>query len=214
MKTDPFESAKLLLNRAREHRDEFRLRSQAFLDDNPHSTIIEFDPYSGDYVRKAQMGKPVPGYLFPIAADAFNNLRHALDQAVCASARAKNASVYLKGVCFAFGSSLSNFDKNMGRFRQKIGPEIAAAMATLKPYKGGDDFLWGLNELCNANKHRELVRLGADVKNITFNTYSVYPRGNLLPRPWVWNSEKNELILACAPLPRRTNWIMRQTLHS
>jgi hypothetical protein len=48
------------------------------------------------------------------------------------------------------------------------------------------------------NKHRELVRLGVDVKTININSYSVFPADpGPFPRPYVWDDD--ELILAAAP---------------
>ncbi|WP_158818132.1 hypothetical protein [Methylocapsa sp. S129] len=90
MKPNLFESANLLLSRAREHRDELQRRGQAFFDENPYTTAIEFNAQFGCYIKKARLPAPLPPSLFPVAADAFNNLRHALDQAVCATALAKN----------------------------------------------------------------------------------------------------------------------------
>ena len=166
MKPDLFESAWLLLNRAREHRDEFDQRSDAWQSRNTYSTLIEFDPNSGYYVRKERFSNPLPSFLFPVAANSFNNLRHSLDQAMCASALAKNANVDLHGVYFVFASSEVEFAKRAKSLAAKVAPELMAIMAARKPYKGGNDRLWALSKLTKLNKHRSLIGLGYEIHTI------------------------------------------------
>ena len=205
-----FDSANLLLARAREHREELSRRSKAFFDDNPYVKHIELDRKVGLYVLKARLPRDLPASLFPVAADAFNNLRHALDQAVCACALAKDAAVELQGISFAFGRDPSDFNKNMKSSRNKLAPEITAAIAALTPYKrgngydGGDDKFWALNELCRTNKHRALIALMGGVREMNVNLASVFMPGPYM-RPH-WNSEKNELIAGVADHPDKLNY--------
>jgi len=91
----------------------------------------------GHYVRKRRLSKAVPGELFPVAADAFNNLRHALDQAICASALAMNPSVKLVGISFAFGEDEPAFKTNSRSTKNKIAPDILAIMSNAQPYNRG-----------------------------------------------------------------------------
>jgi hypothetical protein len=210
MADNPFDSAKLLLDRAREHREELSRRSKAFFDDNPYTTVVEFDSHSGLYIRYARLPHPLPPSLFPVAADAFNNLRHALDQAVCASALAKDPSVDLDGVGFSFGKNPTEFRKKFRTTRSKIAPDIETAIAGFEPYKrgnghvGGDNQFCALNELCRTNKHRVLIALKGGIKQMNINTATVWRDAPfLLP---VWDSAKGELIAGAADHPDKLNY--------
>jgi hypothetical protein len=194
-----FDSATLLLDRARENREEFHRRCQAFFDSNPYATVVELDPHSGYYVRKARFTDRLPDILSTVAADAFNNLRHALDQAICASALAMDSAVDLKGVSFAFGKTVQDFEQNARSTRNKVAPDIVAAMRNLQPYKGGNDRLWGLNNLCAHNKHRGLIAIGAEVQQININTMSLFTTDPIFPP--VWDNAKNELLIAASMHP-------------
>ncbi len=197
MTQKPFDSAKLLLDRAREHREEFRRRSEAWQNSNPYTTIIEFDVDRGQYVRKARFPKGLPGFLFPVAADAFNNLRHTLDHAICASAAAKDPATDLTGIGFAFGRTEAAFERHLATTRKKVAHQIVTTMRALKPYKGGNDRLSGLSALTNANKHRNLIALSYHVKRLNIHYTSIF-----INDPWsriIWDSSKNELTIAVSP---------------
>jgi hypothetical protein len=199
-----FDSAKLLLDRAREHREEFHRRSKAWLDGHPYTTLIEPYPNTGEYVLKAKI-EGIAGFLFPIAADALNNLRHALDHAVCASVLAKDGASDLTGICFPFGKNETSFNDNLAKTRKNAAPEIVAAVRALKPYRGGDDKLWGLSHLTNVSKHRSLIALYPEIKRLGIGPYSVFNNDQAWSRP-IWDSTKNELTAAIAPAPEELNY--------
>jgi hypothetical protein len=219
MKTNLFESAMLLLRRAREHRDELNRRCKAFFDENPYTTVIEFHRDTSLYVRKARLPKALPPDLFPVAADAFNNLRHALDQAMCACAVAQDPAVNLDGVNFSFGKDPTDFCRKMRTTRKKIAPEIFTTVAAFEPYKtgndypGGNDHFWALNELCRANKHRSLIALRANVKQMNVNLATVFSKHSSgAMRPY-WIPSKNELIAGSADRPEKLEYDLGLTFY-
>jgi hypothetical protein len=101
------------------------------------------------------------------AGDVVNNLRSALDHLVfqlidvhspnaapevferCAFPICKNQAAYEKG-------------KRQGRL-EGMSPSAIRLIDTSKPYKGGNDALWILNELNNICKHRLILTVGHDV---------------------------------------------------
>jgi len=85
--------------------------------------------------------------------------------------------------------------------------EITSLLISFKPYKGGNNALWAMNELCNSPKHKLLypVSLAGGQTIITptgnrrfdlspdgqFERFEFFP-----PR---WDRDKNELILGYMP---------------
>jgi hypothetical protein len=194
MITNPFDSPFLLLARARENREELNARAKRFFDENPCVHFVDCDPDTGHYLRKARLPAPLPATLWPIAADALNNLRSALDQAVCASVARLRPEASLDGVGFCFGQSEAHFENTVGRAPNVIDPYVFGVMRFFQPYKGGNNRLAALNNLARANKHRGLISLGASVDSVEVALLELPGRGPIL-RPY-WDPAKNELVIS------------------
>ncbi len=63
------------------------------------------------------------------------------------------------------------------------------------PYKGGNDTIWALNRLCNANKHKLLIPIGiATGMQIKRGAIAAGPTGQAaIPVP-AWDRAKNEIV--------------------
>jgi hypothetical protein len=194
MAKNHFDGAFLLLERAREHREELNTRAERFFHENPSVHFTERDPDTGHYLRKAKLPAPLPSALWPIAADAFNNLRSALDQAVSASVMTIKPGAPLNGVGFCFGKSQTHFEETVSRSPKAINPYVFDVMRFFKPYIGGNDQLAILNILANSNKHRSLISLGASVETVEVALLELPGRGPVL-RPY-WDSTKGELVIS------------------
>ncbi|MGO9720700.1 MAG: hypothetical protein ACLPOA_08970 [Methylocella sp.] len=194
MPIDPFDSPFLLLDRARENREELNARAKAFFDAHPYALFVDRDPDTAHYFRKIKFTSDLPQGLWSVAADALNNLRNALDQGVCASVVALTPSVSLDQVFFPFADSKSHFEKSVARLTAKVHPRVIAVLGFFQPYKGGNDRLWALKNLTNANKHRSLVSFGAAVDNIEVNTLELPGPGPIL-KPY-WDRAKNEIVIS------------------
>jgi hypothetical protein len=195
--SDPFESPFLLLERARENREELNNRARKFFDDNPCVQNVERDSDTGNYLRKAKLSAAFPSAFSAIAADAFNNLRSALDQGVSASVRALRPGASLDGVGFVFGTSPTHFEKAVARAPNVVDPRVYDVMRFFQPYDGGNRRLWTLNQIVRANKHRRLVGLGASVDSVDVSTLELPGPGPIL-KPY-WDGAKNELIISRTP---------------
>lgn len=197
MAGNPFDSPFLLLERARENREELNTRAKRFFDDNPCTHFTDYDPDSGHYLRKAKLSAEFPSSLSAVAADAFNNLRSALDQAVSASVMRLRPSAPLGGVGFCFGKSQEHFESTIERAPKAIDPYVFEVMRFFQPYKGGNDLLGALNVLANANKHRGLISLGASVDSVEVALLELPSRGPII-RPY-WDGSKNEMVISISP---------------
>jgi hypothetical protein len=128
MAVNPFDSPNLLLDRARENREELNARAKRFFDENPCAHFVDRDANTGHYLRKARLSAQFPSVLWAVAADALNNLRSALDQAVCASVSVLNPSASLDGVGFVFGASQTHFENAITRAPKTIDPYVFDVM--------------------------------------------------------------------------------------
>jgi hypothetical protein len=69
-------------------------------------------------------------------------------------------------------------------------------MRKFQPYRGGNDLLWSLNELCNTCKHETLVAVPMGIGRTWVRTFDVTGgEATLLPTP-IWDRAKNEVVMA------------------
>lgn len=157
-----FYSSRRRLARAEEHISDLEGKVNAFVAEKPWASVVESDADGFLHVHKFKSTKGLPEGLANIAADAIENLRSALDNAGYTIALA--AGIYKaagrmepKYSNFPFAKSHGELKNSIkGRCRD-LPPDIVSLIHSFQPYQGGNDLLWSLNELCNANKHRLLV---------------------------------------------------------
>ncbi len=153
---DHFSSAKLTLSRAQHHINDLDRQIIAFVDEHPWSYVVERDENTAQYAHKIRFERRLPSDLPSILFDAVNNLRAVLDQVAYASAIAAKAPS-LKAVKFPFASDIDHWDNAVNGGCKDLVPEIQALFRSCNAYKGGNDTLWALNDLCNTQKHFALV---------------------------------------------------------
>ena len=67
-------------------------------------------------------------------------------------------------------------------------------LRTYKPYKGGENLLFALNEVCTANKHKLIIPIGSVTIAAGVSAEGTGFMSMPYPRP-VWDSAKNEMEL-------------------
>jgi len=190
--TDPFESPKRKLVRAKQHIYDFESCFRTFRDGNPYVQIAEPDADVPDnVVHKLQLAKPLPSSLDLIAADIVNNLRTVLDQAVYAVAIASGHDI--THASFPFRETPVEFERAVAGKSNYLPQEILALLRTFKSYKGGNDLLRALNDWCNADKHALLsvaetatVRIHTKVQSTGFMSIPTTP---------TWDRGKHQIVL-------------------
>ncbi len=179
-----FESSKDSIKRANFHIDDFLSQTSKFFNSQPFESISDTDT-SGHEIIRLKLIKPLPAALPWIVADAVNNLRFALDQAVYAIAPNSDTA-------FPFGHSEKAFKKAIERCCKGIPPEVVELLHNFKPFKEGDKLLWALNKLCNANKHRSIglvaIASGEISLDRTFQDFAMIKSPS-------WDRSENEMIL-------------------
>ncbi|MEW5913022.1 MAG: hypothetical protein AB1814_10730 [Thermodesulfobacteriota bacterium] len=184
-----FSGARLKIERANQHINELDSSIQRFINTNPYSIIIEKDPNSGNNVLGFDATKPLPREVTATLGDAIHNLRAALDLAVwdaicCAGGTPTRDS------CLPFGDTEDSLITAVNKRLKKIASKDICDLIIqgIKPYKGGNDALYGLHRLDIMDKHQKpiitikVVRLDSvrarDSRNNVIDGCSFLVRGN------------------------------------
>jgi hypothetical protein len=198
-----FQSPSLTLVRAQHHIRDLETQIHLFTREKPWAYFVDQDTEPGREAHKIRFTKPLPEILPCIVFDAANNLRAVLDQAGYAAALAGGKIIPGKPRArtnFPFADTLSNLDNHIDSRGacDDLPTEITAIFREFNPYKGGNDPLWALNQLCNTKKHCSLVP-------IQIGGGEVFLTGRLSGPGWFseitgpghlgWNPEKNEITL-------------------
>lgn len=161
-----FQDARSLVNRAKTHVDELDAGLDAFTDDNPWATLVEPNAEKTEYTHKLRLAKRINPRLKPIAADAANNLRSALDHVASECARLNGAG-NVSNIHFPFRPTAADLDIAIADKRlRSVPPEILTYFRALDPYNGGNDRLYALTQISARNKHWSLTPMFTDAKGI------------------------------------------------
>jgi DNA repair protein RadC len=144
------------LARANEHIKNFDALMAEFVKLKPYRDFVEPDPDTGEMVCTLRRVLDVPYPLAEVTADAINNMRHALDHAVCACAQL-NGHAKVDDTYFPFGNDAAHFESQLLRKTRRVPEAVKTLIRDYQPYPGGGDTLWALHKLCNADKHQTLI---------------------------------------------------------
>jgi len=162
----PFEASNENIKRAERKFIELKSVVNRYLAESPYSTRIERDAHRSYVI--ARRDKDIPVDVPFDVVEIVGRLRNALDKAVVALVGLNGKGV--SGVGFPFGG----FDRNNGQadvypsgrmtgphgIEKKLTASQWSFIKAQKPHPGGNDVLWSINEVANADKHRaDLVRL-------------------------------------------------------
>jgi len=181
-----------MLRQANRHIDNLKSQIDAFVDEKPWTHIVEKDVDGITDVHKIKFGERFVDDLPNIIFDAANNLRSVLDQAGYASAVLSGNTV-LKATKFPVGPTKEKMLNNATGGCKDLPPEITALFISFNPYKGGNDLLWALNELCNTPKHKIIIPVQTGGA-LHFVETGIYTGPTRVTAP-EWDAEKNEIVL-------------------
>ncbi len=188
-----FEDAKDKIAWADKRFGDLDLEIRKFWQLDPYEEIIEAHPDKPGYqVRKIKLVKEMPSDITHVISEIVGKLRSALDGAGYAVALASGKSAP-KSTAFPFSGSLASLSNAIGGRCKDIPAPIQSLFCGFQPYRGGDDLLWSLNEICNAEKHAIAAPIGTGAF-----PQSVRVRGtgfSEIPRPHKWDGAKNEMVL-------------------
>jgi hypothetical protein len=158
--SDTFASAKSVLRRADHHITDLKSVIRGFTPE-PYSYRVDHDPVTGQYIHKAVFSQDFSDDVSCIMFDAVNNLRASLDQMTYAIAgKHKPGRKPDNFAPFPFAKDSAHWPNRIHGLKNDVPPEILAIFESFKPYKGGNDTLWALNEIANIKKHAILIPAG------------------------------------------------------
>jgi hypothetical protein len=189
-----FDSARQKYKRAKQHAVEFNSMEQNYLKQACNGILTEGETNSGEQVVKLNFSKPVPIEIASVVSDAANNLRDSLDHMGYATAQAAKKGSNPKHTSFPFAATATQLENSINGRAKDIPADILTLFRNLRPHKGGDEQLYALNTIANANKHQLLrpMALSTGLFNLSLGNVS----GGMVGIPqFSWNPDKNELIL-------------------
>lgn len=206
---DPFESSRRKLARAKKHILDLERRIGDFIKKNPCTKVVERDLQRAKEIHKIKLVKRVPrspSSFEDFASDAVLNMRATLDHAGYAVAVAANpARKNPTCTAFPFARSAAELENAIKGRSKDIPKEILALFRSFKPYKGGNNLLCALNEICNAEKHKIVTPAALTIS--TRGAMNVRGTGDWsTPAQAVWDSSKNEMVLIEAALDAQVEY--------
>jgi len=165
-------SARLKVERAKEHIRNVAIAIAGFLDTNPYVVGTKRNPQTRQLIYYVTSIKDVPLIVAAIAGDAFHNLRSALDHlAYQLLLVGTGKEHFAHQVNFPFARDADRYKAESPRKVKGMRPEAVKAINEVEPYKGGKgERLWVLDRLDNVDKHRLVITVGS-----RFRSFDVVP---------------------------------------
>lgn len=146
------------VERAKEHVRELERSVQAFRNSDPYGFRIEDDLQTGDKVHRIHIRSETPDRFALLIGDVVHNLRSALDhlawQLVVANGQMPKSGP--GGTQFPIYEPKPGAKTPQGVV-QGISAEAQKVIDRMKPYKGGNNDLWMLQQLDITDKHKLLI---------------------------------------------------------
>jgi hypothetical protein len=164
------------IERAKKHIIDFDRERVAFLDSNPYVVIPKFNEKSN--VTESIMGPMpvIPSEFAVIVGDAAQNLRSALDYLAAELARSNGGNPKL--VYFPIFETVEKYIAESSGKTKGIADAAKKLMDEIQPYGGGHcAVLWALHSMNNADKHRLLVTISANIAKSA--VFKLSPEGNV-----------------------------------
>jgi len=154
---DLFSGSRLKIKRANKHISDLNDALDGFIQTDFYSLAVNKDVDTGKQVLRIKFLKPIPESVPLILGDAVHNLRTSLDFVASTIVRIANGTGdYVKFPIRETRQKVEGAIKG-GEIQMAPPSVIAAIIDQIKPYRGGNDPLYGLHELDIADKHLFLV---------------------------------------------------------
>jgi hypothetical protein len=147
--------ARLKIERAKNHIANLDVERIKTVGVDAHLMVPYFDAES-DFTRYVLENIPAISPDIPlILGDAIHNLRTALDYVACQIVR--DAGNPIKGIYFPIAETPERYESESPGKTHGMPIVAKGDIDRLRPYKGGNNLLWGLHMLDIIDKHRLLV---------------------------------------------------------
>jgi hypothetical protein len=158
-----FRPSAIKIDRALSHIENLKNEIDIFLNQSPFRLVVVNNWREGKKILKFEILNPIPENFSAIIGDAIHNLRAALD--LCIYGLIGSDAIKKKNVAFPFGENQLGFEEALTRTEVfRANDSIIKLIRDVRPYKGGNDLLYGLHVLDIFDKHRTLVTTGRNIE--------------------------------------------------
>lgn len=203
--TDPFNGPKMKIGYANDRIRDLDLVIKQFLSEHPYARMIENDSEAGLDRHKVKFRARLPARVSFDVSDICHQIRSVLDQIGWATSRL----IHAKGNCtyFPFARSEGELQNVIARRCKHLPPDIVTLFRSFRPYKGGDDLLWSVNEAANSDKHRIVRPCAAGGDAMCIITMPIADIVNYKECTWDW--ENDEIYLFDAKAGSKPDYELR-----
>jgi hypothetical protein len=134
---------------------------------HPQPIVIERDSQTGELLYRLANDPVIDPAIPLLAGEVMQSLRSSLDYLACALVVA-NGNQPHRGTYFPISENApgsKGYDDSFAGKVRGIHENAIRIINRVKPYKGGNHFLWAVHELNSREKHRLLFTVGAYVSN-------------------------------------------------
>ncbi len=155
------------LERAKQHKEELQKEIKSFFDSQPYKIGTKSDPQSKRLIYYLVKADVVPEKIALITGDVIQNLRSSLDHlAYMLFTVGPGNGTQGHHIYFPIAEDFDQYESNKNRKTEGITQQAKDLIDKVKPYKGGNDNLWKIQELNNIDKHRLLVTVGSSFGSV------------------------------------------------
>lgn len=167
-----WETIAIKIERAKFHFENLTREISTYLALKPYVISFKRDPDTNRSIYYVSDIIPLPESVSAIMGDIFHNLRSALDNLAYQLVLSENPECeYLDQVYFPIADNFEKYPQLRDRRLKGASLEPLNDIDELKPYKGGNEFLWILHKLNIIDKHRTLITAGSALDSVDLGAY-------------------------------------------
>jgi hypothetical protein len=192
----PFEGSLVLLDQAKAGIADLDAQVARFIGDNAYTIVRRTDNKAGEDVLSYKFQKRLPPEMRYLASRITQEIKHALDQALC------DAAVELgrpdkKSIHFPIGGSQLDFARQIKDHCKNVHPTLLNIIEGFQPHSCGDTLLYSFLRLAGPAKHQELLTLSNASDGCWIypweNPRVVLPSGTKILAGDHWSQSRNTL---------------------
>lgn len=187
-----FESPCLLLNNCYANFQELTKCAREYINSNPFEDVVEVKEEDDFQLHKMRLTSDVPIKIRLLTRDIIKDLRDSLDHVMHSAALTLGSDKPEKSE-FIFSDNEENYKKAIRKNRGNP-KQLNPILENISAHKDGDQVLYGLSKIRNADTHRKIVAVGSVPRN-TIHVIS-YAMGQMISH---WDFEKNEYSYFISP---------------
>jgi len=158
---DPFFGARKKIERAETHIANLEATLVAFNKTEPYGFFTEDGPEPGQTLFKIRIKNEIPIEAILLIGESLQSLKSSLDYTVHELVLANGGTITVRtGFPIYKGSSPTEYEAMRKPKVKGMRQDAIDYIDGLKPYQGGNDPIWRINELNNREKHRLLMTAG------------------------------------------------------